>query len=229
MNKVTLARFAWWLPITFAVMLAVLHMVEPEFNLGGHLISAYELGRCGWLMTLAFWSLGAASLCLAYAIRDDLRGRAGAMGFWWLLLIASAYVGAGLFYPDESTGGLGLPVDPVDFKRGTVAPTWNASMHGLSGIIVILSSPIAFTLVCRSLPKNPQWSPRLGTMHWATTAAWMGLLLSPLSLVFYYFAQQPSGFDFRIMVSIVNRIMILAYAAWLAITAWQKMTLGAKS
>jgi hypothetical protein len=106
MHKVTLARFAWWLPITFAVMLAVLHMVEPEFNLGGHLISAYELGRCGWLMTLAFWSLGAASLCLAYAIRDDLRGRAGAMGFWWLLLIASAYVGAGLFYPDESTGGL---------------------------------------------------------------------------------------------------------------------------
>jgi hypothetical protein len=66
-------------------------------------------------------------------------------------------------------------------------------------------------------------------MHWATTAAWIGLLLSPLSLVFYYFAQQPSGFDFRIMVSIVNRIMILAYAAWLAITAWQKMTLGANS
>jgi hypothetical protein len=83
--------------------------------------------------------------------------------------------------------------------------------------------------LCRSLPNNPQWSPRLGTMNWATTAAWIGLLLSPFSLVLYYFAQQPSGFDFRIIASIVNRIMILAYAAWLAITAWQKMKLGANS
>jgi Protein of unknown function (DUF998) len=229
MNKLTIARFALWLPITFAVILAVLHILEPEFNLGGHLISEYELGRFGWLMTLAFWSLGAASLFLAYSIRDDLRGRSGAIGFWWLLLIAIAYFGAGLFYPDESTGGLGLPFDPVDFKRGTVAPTLNASMHGLSGIIVIFSSPIAFTLLCRSLPNNPQWSPRLGKINWATTAAWIGLLLSPFSLVLYYFAQQPSGFDFRIIASIVNRIMILAYAAWLAITAWQKMKLGANS
>ena len=37
-----------------------------------------------------------------------------------------AYVGAGLFYPDESTGALSLPADPAQADRGAVAPSPSA-------------------------------------------------------------------------------------------------------
>jgi hypothetical protein len=207
--------------LAFVLLLALLHFLEPEFNLGGHLISEYELGQYGWLMTLAFWSLGAASLFLAHSIRDDLRGTAGTIGFWWLLLIAIAYFAAGIFYP-ETSAGLGLPLDPADVNRSAVAPTLNAILHGFAGLIVILSSPIVFTLLRRGLAKNPQWASRMRNINWATVAAWIGLLLFPLAMILYYTAQQPGGFDFRVKVSFVNRLMILAYAAWLAIVGWSK-------
>jgi hypothetical protein len=222
MNKITSARIVIGFALVFVLLLAILHILEPEFNLGGHLISEYELGNYGWMMTLAFWCLGGASLFLAHSIRDDLRGTAGTIGFWWLLLIAVAYFAAGIFYPDNSTGGLGLPLNPADFKRGEIAPTLNATMHGIAGITVILSSPIVFTLQRKGLAKNPQWASSLRNINWATTAAWIGLLLFPLAMILYTVAQQPDGFDFRVKVSFVNRLMILSYAAWLAIVARQK-------
>jgi hypothetical protein len=227
-NKNTSARLVIGFVIAFVLMLALLHFLEPEFNLSGHLISEYELGRYGWLMTLAFWSLGAASLFLAHSIRDDLRGTAGTFGFWWLLVIALAYFGAGIFYPDQSTGGLGLPLNPADFKRGEIAPTLNATLHGVAGIIVILSSPIVFTLLRRGLAKNPKWVSSMRNINWATVGAWIGLLLFPLAMILYTVAQQPGGFDWRIKVSFVNRLMILSYAAWLAIVAQQKQKLVGK-
>ncbi len=143
MNPQTSARVAFWTAICFGSILATLHFLEPEFNDSGHLISEYELGRYGWLMSLAFFSLGAASIFLFHSIRNDLRGAAGSMGGWWLLLIGVAYFVAGIFYPDQSTGGLGLPINPADFKRGAVAPTLNATFHGAAGVTVIGSSPIS--------------------------------------------------------------------------------------
>jgi hypothetical protein len=100
-----------------------------------------------------------------------------------------------------------------------VAPTLNASLHGLAGVIVIASSPIVFSLLQRNLAKNPEWAANIRTIRCATVAAWMGFLLFPLTLTLYNLAQQPGGFDFRTIVSIVNRIMILAYAAWMAVIA----------
>lgn len=208
--------------VAFVVILTALHFLEPEFNTQGHLISEYELGQYGWLMSLAFFCLAGAALSLWFAIRKDLQTTGGRIGSWWLLLIVVAYIGAGLFYPDDSTGGLGLPLNPADFERGTIAPTLNATLHGLSGIVVIASSPIVFTLLRRSLAKNPKWFSGMRKINLATTAAWTGLLIFPMSMILYNLAQQPSGFDFRLIVSIVNRIMILAYAAWMAIVAWQE-------
>lgn len=228
MNKNTSARIVIGFVLAFVLLLALLHFLEPQFNLGGHLISEYELGNYGWMMTLAFWCLGAASLFLAHSIRDDLRGKAGTIGFWWLLLIAVAYFAAGIFYPDTSTGGLGLPLDPADFKRGEIAPTLNATMHGIAGIIVIVSSPIVFTLLRRGLAKNPKWASSLRNINWATTAAWIGLLLFPLAMILYTVAQQPGGFDFRVKVSFVNRVMILTYALWLAVGARHRLKISSK-
>jgi hypothetical protein len=99
---------------------------------------------------------------------------------------------------------LGLPRNPADLNRGAIAPTLNATLHGLSGIMVIASSPIVFTLLGRSLGKNPKWFSKIRIVKLATAATWIGLLLFPISLSLYNLAQQPSGFDFRVIVSAVN-------------------------
>jgi hypothetical protein len=220
MNTVASARISIGFVIAFAVTLAVLHALEPEFNSDGHLISEYELGRYGWLMALAFFSMAGASLALWFALRDDLHTTAGRIGRWWLLLIALAYVGAGRFFPDDSTG-LGLPVDPARVDRGALAPTVNATLHGLSGGTVIASSPIVFTLLSRSLAANPRWASRAPALRWPTWLAWIGLAAFPVSLVLYDAVQRPGVLDVRFVVSASNRFMILTYAAWLASCAYQ--------
>jgi hypothetical protein len=222
MKRTTTARISLGLAIAFVAILAALHVLESEFNVGGHLISEYELGRYGWLMSLAFFCLGGSSLALWYAIKPDLVTVGGRVGNWWLLLTAIAYVGAGLVYPDTSTG-LGLPADPAMVNRQAVAPTISASLHGLFGDIVIVSSPIVFTLLSLSLAKNPQWASQLRSVRWATVLAWVGLLSFPVSLALYSALQRPGGFDYRVIVSIVNRFMILTYAAWLAVVAQRRM------
>ena len=85
-------------------------------------------------------------------------------------------------------------------------------------VIVIARSPIVFSLLQRSLAKNPEWTANIRIIRGTTVAAWIGFLLFPLTLTLYNLAQHPHGFDFRI-VSIVNRIMVLTYAAWMAVIA----------
>jgi hypothetical protein len=80
----------------FLVLLIVLYFLEPEFN-PPHLISEYELGRFGFLMSLAFFCLGAGSLFLARALWIDLRTKGDRFGGGWLILAGIAYIGAGHF------------------------------------------------------------------------------------------------------------------------------------
>ena len=91
-----LARLAVVLPAISLALLVALHALEPEFN-PPHLISEYELGRLGWLMSLAFFCLGAGSLLLARTLRGDLQTKGGRMGLGWLALVGIAYVGALMF------------------------------------------------------------------------------------------------------------------------------------
>ena len=120
----TKAALAIGLCLAFLTILSVLHVLEPEFN-PPHLISEYQLGRFGWLMSLAFFCLGAASLVLFAAARQDARTRPGLFGTWELLIIGGAYFCGGIFPPD---------------------PKWfvGSLLHGLGGLIVIFGSPMVF-------------------------------------------------------------------------------------
>ena len=56
MNSRYLARMALAAVVLFLILLAALHFIEPEFDPSKCLISEYELGRYGWMMSLAFFS-----------------------------------------------------------------------------------------------------------------------------------------------------------------------------
>ena len=85
----TKATLAIGLCVAFLAILSVLHVLEPEFN-PPHLISEYQLGRFGWLMSLAFFCLGAASFVLFAVARQAVRTRPGLFGTWGLLIIGVA-------------------------------------------------------------------------------------------------------------------------------------------
>jgi Protein of unknown function (DUF998) len=103
------------------VILSVLHSLEPEFN-PPHLISEYQLGRFGWLMSLAFFCLGAASLALFPAARQEIHTRPGTFGTWGLLVLGVAYFCAGIFPADPKWFVSSLLHASVDWSSSSARP-----------------------------------------------------------------------------------------------------------
>jgi Protein of unknown function (DUF998) len=203
MTKTTAGYTSLVCVITFLILLAVLHFLEPEFN-PPHLISEYELGNYGFLMSFAFFFLGTGSLFLARAIWSDLRTKGGHFGRWGLLLIGIAYFGAGFFTPD--------PASIVESR-----------LHGISGIIVIFSSPVVFTLLGRSIVQHEQWSAVSPAVKKITILTWLGLLMFYASIFIFYGVAPGTG---TIVVGWTNRFMIASYSAWMITVAWQAIRIS---
>ena len=89
------------LSVVFLALLATLHVLEPEFN-SGHVISEYQLGDYGFLMSLAFCILGVSALLLAVSLGPRLRTRGARVGWWWLLVIGAAFFIGGVFPPVQT-------------------------------------------------------------------------------------------------------------------------------
>jgi hypothetical protein len=181
------------LPVAFLALLAVLHVLEPEYN-SGHLISEYQLGEYGFLMSLAFCLLGASALLLALSFKPRLRARGGHVGWCGLLVIGAAFFVAGVFPPVQ-------------------APIIVGYLHGMSGLVVIFGSPIAFTLIGRSLARSEGRSLSLRRLQWATLVAWGGLLSFLASLtVVGLFGQMDTPVP--LWVSLANRFLVASYCIW---------------
>jgi hypothetical protein len=151
----TKANLAIGLSVAFLVLLSVLHVLEPEFNPPG-LISEYQLGHFGWLMSLAFLCLGTASLALFAAARQEVHTRPGRFGTWGLLIIGVAYFCAGIFPP---------------------GPKWfvGSLLHGIGGLVVIFGSPIVFTLVSKGFVRNEASVTATRPLIWMATLTWLSL------------------------------------------------------
>src|SRR5687767_5053569 len=97
------AQITIFLSATFLGILFLLHFLEPEFDPSWRMISEYELGGYGWMMSLAFFCWGGSVLTLLAALWRSLHTVSGAIGRWWLLLIGVALFGAGIFITNAIT------------------------------------------------------------------------------------------------------------------------------
>jgi hypothetical protein len=183
------AALAIGLCVAFLAILSLLHVLEPEFN-PPHLISEYQLGRFGWLMSLAFFCLGAASLALFAAARQEIHTRPGRFGIWGLLIIGVAYFCGGIFPPD---------------------PKWfvGSLLHGIGGLVVIFGSPMVFTLVSKGVVRSEASAAR--PLIWMATLTWLSLLLFYASII---------AFRGSIFVGWTNRLLITTFVLWLLIAAF---------
>ncbi len=177
----------------------MLHILEPQFN-SGHLISEYQLGDYGFLMSLAFCLLGASALLLALSLGPRLRTRGGRVGWWGLLVIGAAFFVAGVFPPVRTPVIIGY-------------------LHGISGLVVIFGSPIAFTLIGRSLARSEARFLLSRRLRWATLVAWGGLCLFLASLAAVGLTDQMET-PLPPWVSLANRFLIVTYCVWFMAAAW---------
>ena len=190
----TKATLAIGLCVAFLAILSVLHVLEPEFN-PPHLISEYQLGRFGWLMSLAFFCLGAASLALFAAARQGIHTRR--FGTWGLLIIGIAYFCAGIFPPD---------------------PKWfvGSLLHGIGGLIVIFGSPTVFTLVSKGFVRNEASASAARPLIWTAALTWLSLSLFYGSIIAFGGAPRSDG----IVVGWTNRILITTFVLWFLVAAF---------
>jgi hypothetical protein len=147
-------------------------------------------------MSLAFFCLGAASLVLFAAARQEVRTRPGLFGTWGLLIIGVAYFCAGIFPPD---------------------PKWfvGSLLHGLGGLVVIFGSPVVFTLVSNSFMRNEASATVARLLIWTATLTWLSLALFYGSIVAFGGAPRSD----TIIVGWTNRILITTFVLWLLVAA----------
>lgn len=193
------ARIAVGLAAAFLVLLFLLHILEPEFDPSRRLISEYETGRFGWMMTLAFFCWGGSVLSTVVALWSSLRSVGGWIGRLWLLVIGLALFGAGIFITNAS---------------GDTTPSTANILHGLCGAIVIFSFPIATTIVAGSLARNPEWVAARRGLLLGTLLVWLGFLafMGP-----NFFAYGANPFGPGLALGWPNRFMVVAYDLWLII------------
>jgi len=195
----------------FLSLLFLLHFLKRELDPSWRMISEYEIGRFGWMMRLAFFCWGASVLALLIAIWPFLLPISGTISRWWLVLIVIALFGAGIF-----------KTQPITEK----ASSWVHTLHTICGAIVILTFPVAATLVVRSLLHNLLWSASRGLLISATLLAWIGVVSYFGSIIvsgFFHPAAVGSSsaekYGPHVLQGWPNRFMVVTYVIWLIVVA----------
>lgn len=197
----TSARLAVAGAAVFLLLLGVLHVVKSELDPSWHFISEYAIGRHGWLMVVAFASLGLGCVALFAAIRSQATTKGGRVGLAFLLVAAVGLVIAAAFTSD--------PVTAVGEEVTT-----HGTVHGVGTVLGTLGIPIAAVLIARALRRNPRWTDARCPLVAATALALVGFLVFELS-----FAAMVPGEELGPGVPIgwPNRILIVTYAIWLLV------------
>src|SRR5262245_43532950 len=101
--SVAAARITFWAAALFLVLLAALHIIKPEYDPSWRMVSEYAIGRFGWAMQLAFFSLAIASVCAISTLWAQLRSTIDFIGLLLLLVAATGMVIGGIFPSDPIT------------------------------------------------------------------------------------------------------------------------------
>lgn len=189
----------------FILTLALLHFLKPEFDPKWRMISEYEIGKHGTLMQGAFFAWAASVLFMMVVAWRFIGSAGGIIGWVWFLIIVLALVGAGIFktnaITDNSTG-----------RDNTI--------HTLCESIVILTFPIASTLVANALLRSPFWEPYTLVVFNFTLLNWLGMIGFFASIIWSRRKDPSAGrVGPKVQLGWPNRIMVVIYNVWVIVLA----------
>lgn len=199
------AHFALVAVAAFLALVTVLHAIEPEFDPSWRMLSEYAIGRHGWVMALAFLSLGLGSAALVAVLWSSVRTIGGRIGLG-LLALFSACVALAALFPTDS-----IP----DQLKGISTRTGLA--HNLCGLGAINGLPLAASLIALSLRHNESWRSERRRMLWTTLLVWLGygMFIGWTVAV----AVPRGGGGPGSGIGWPNRLMMVFYCLWLMLVA----------
>jgi hypothetical membrane protein len=187
------ARVSFVSGVISLLSLAALHVLSPEFDPSWRMVSEYALGQYEWVLTLMFVTQAVASVALFFAIRSKIRTVGGKIGLFFLL-----------------AAGLGLFLAAIF--------DWTSPLHGLAALIGIPSQAIAALVLSLSLSRR---QPRIFSrkpLLITSNLVWVSLVVMQ-ALLFTGLARTGGEFGPDVLVGWPNRILIVAYCAWLLTAA----------
>jgi hypothetical protein len=193
-----LAKISIGFGCAFLILLTTLHFLKPEFNPTWRMISEYEIGKYGFLMTIAFFCWGAGFLSLDFAMWKSLDSIGGKIGKWWLLIIGIALFGAGIFTTQPIT----------DVVRGTTD-----RLHALCGVMMIFTFPICALFLSVALAKKEAFKIYKNQIFGVTLLAWIGFFAFFAAVII--FAPKDRMYNESVKVGYPNRFLVLNYTIWL--------------
>ena len=198
-------RVSFAASVVALVFLAALHLLSPEFDPSWRMVSEYAMGKYGWVLSLMFIAWAVSSWALVYAVWSHVRTRAGKIGLGFL-------VAAGVGEAMASVFDISHP------------------LHGLAGMIGILSLPVAAMLISVSLSGSAAWSVARKAILWTANLTWISVVLMAASFILLIVTYTQAGGEMTSQVTALpsgviavvgwaNRFLIIAYCVWVMIVA----------
>lgn len=192
----------------FLALLLLLHFLKPEIALSWRVISEYQIGDFGWLMSVAFFSFAVGSMSLFVALRPHLRNGIGRIGLWLLPVTVFGITLGAIF-----------PTDPITTARDAFSTA--GTLHNLGGLFSVLMFPFVAAFITWGLARIPSWKNVRSWIILLATTVW-------LSLVWYFTAYYTVGTPGPdALIGYPNRLFIVAYCVWLIVLARQVIVLQA--
>ena len=199
---------AAWLSIVagavFAMLLASLHVLEPEFDPRWRFISEYALGRFGWMMVAAFAALAFSVGGAAAALYSQVRTAAGYIGLALLGLAALGMGIAAIFVTDPATAGAD-------------AATFSGTMHVIGASLD--HTPIAVLLLSLSVTRDERWQPVRTRLLTAAAVTLIALTAFMFTLPF------DGRVGPEVHAGLFGRILLVSYLGWLMPAAYHVIQL----
>jgi len=101
--SVTAAKLSFAAAAACLILLAVLHVIEPEFGPSWRFVSEYAIGHYGRVMTLSFLAMAISCVALFATVRSQVRTIGGKIGLVLLLANAVGFAIAAIFTTDPIT------------------------------------------------------------------------------------------------------------------------------
>ena len=187
----------------FIIILTALHFIKPEIAPSWNFISEYEVGRFGWLMQTAFFSLALSCLLLVLALWKQLNV-VGKIGLIMLMIASAGMILAAIF----KTDALNTPANLV---------TKSGKLHQTGAMLDQI--PFAAILITIAFFRKKDWHVNRLLLVIALVLVWFGFIYFIGSVKAQFPADGKFGPD--VTVGWQNRLMIITQAVWLAIIAQQ--------
>lgn len=191
--SLTAARLSILLSVTALVLLAALHLLSPEFDPAWRMVSEYALGDYRWVLALMFLAWALSAVTLFFALQSQVQTVGGKIGLGFLLVSALG-MGLAILFP--------MP-DP---------------RHGLATLVGIPTFPIAALLTSARLSRDPNWSAARRPLLWAANLTWISLVVM-FAALFTGLSQSGGQFGPGVLIGWPNRLVVVAYTAWLMTAA----------